>query len=114
MIEARMRRAPAPARLVLLTLFSGLITVLAQPGGFDPGFHRYSVFDRPVFAIALQSDGTVLVGGAFTTVTGVPRPGIARVNSHGSLDPSFDPGLGVEGNDSGVYAMAVYTNGTHV
>ncbi|MGC3957257.1 MAG: delta-60 repeat domain-containing protein [Verrucomicrobiota bacterium] len=44
--------------------------------------------------ILLQPDGKILVGGRFVQVNGVPRNRIARLNSDGSLDPSFDPGLG--------------------
>jgi len=66
----------------------------AQPGALDPGFYRYSVFDGVVYALAAQPDGNLLVGGAFTHVTGIGRQGIARVRSNGSLDPAFDPGIG--------------------
>ena len=39
----------------------------------------------------------VLVGGSFSTVNGVSRNGIARLNSNGSLDSSFDTGTGADG-----------------
>jgi len=35
-----------------------------------------------------------LIGGAFSTYNGIPRNGIARLNTDGSLDTSFDPGTG--------------------
>ena len=50
-------------------------------------------------AIALQPNGQIVFGGNFTTVQpnekGVAsdRSDIARVNSDGSIDPSFDPSL---------------------
>src|SRR5678815_422072 len=69
--------------------------------------------DRVVYALTTQPDGKVLVGGAFTSVTGVPRRGIARVNTSGSLDSTFNPGIGIEGKGAAVYAMASYTNGTN-
>src|SRR5262245_53434618 len=112
MIAARTRHVSAPLSLALLTLFGEVAGLRAQPGSFDPDFYRYSVFNQTVFAVARQPDGKVLVGGAFTGVTGVPRKGIARVHSNGRLDTSFDPGLGVEGLDAGVYAIQIYTNGT--
>jgi uncharacterized delta-60 repeat protein len=47
-----------------------------------------------VSSIALQPDGKILIAGAFTTYNGVSRNGIARVNTDGSLDTTFDPGSG--------------------
>jgi uncharacterized delta-60 repeat protein len=42
-----------------------------------------------VFALALQSDGKVLIGGFFTTVNSTARNRIARLNTDGTLDTSF-------------------------
>lgn len=41
------------------------------------------------FALALQPDGKILVGGSFTQVNGAPRNHVARLNSDGTLDPAF-------------------------
>src|SRR5689334_12161806 len=38
-------------------------------------------------------DGRILVGGSFTLVNGVNKQSLAMLNSDGSLDPSFNPGL---------------------
>ena len=58
---------------------------------FDPGA------SGDVFALAAQSDGKILVAGAFTALGGggtgtAPRNRIGRLNADGSLDTSFDPG----------------------
>ncbi len=45
-------------------------------------------------AVVLQPDGKVLVGGDFTSVDDVPRNRIARLNTNGTLDATFDPGSG--------------------
>ena len=42
-----------------------------------------------VNTIAWATDGTLLVGGAFTFVDGEPRSGLARVLADGRLDPTF-------------------------
>ncbi|MBL8804469.1 MAG: delta-60 repeat domain-containing protein [Planctomycetes bacterium] len=47
-------------------------------------------------AIALQPDGRVIIAGEFNVFDGVPRERIARLNADGSLDTSFDPGLGFD------------------
>jgi uncharacterized delta-60 repeat protein len=49
-----------------------------------------SMFDG-VQATALQPDGKILIGGSFTTVLGVGRNNIARLNPDGTLDTAFDP-----------------------
>ena len=50
-------------------------------------------------SLALQGDGKVLVGGAFVSVNGLARTGIARLNTDGSLDGSFAPALSRVGVD---------------
>jgi uncharacterized delta-60 repeat protein len=44
-----------------------------------------------VSTIAVQADGKILVGGSFTTVNGVSKNNLARLNPNGSLDSSFTP-----------------------
>ncbi len=56
------------------------------------GFTGGSVED-----ITLQSDGKIIATGSFTSYNGVTRNKIARINTDGSLDTSFDPGAGVGG-----------------
>jgi uncharacterized delta-60 repeat protein len=46
-----------------------------------------------VESLALQPDGKILVGGSFTAVHGVSRPGVARLESNGALDATFNPVL---------------------
>ncbi len=65
--------------------------------------------------VTLQSDGKILIGGKFDTVDGTARKGIARLNSDGSVDQSFQPGAGIHWNfnpmESLVHAVAVQTDG---
>jgi hypothetical protein len=42
----------------------------------------------------LQPDGKLLIGGVFTSVNGVARGRVARLNADGSLDMGFNPGEG--------------------
>lgn len=60
---------------------------------FDPGA------DVRVAAFAVQAGGRILVGGYFTKLGGggtgtTTRNGIGRLNVDGSLDTSFNPGVG--------------------
>ena len=45
--------------------------------------------DFNIESLFLQSDGRIVIGGAFSNVRGVSRPGVARLLPNGSLDPSF-------------------------
>src|SRR5688572_21772782 len=53
--------------------------------GFDPNA------DGVVRVVVVQPDGKILIGGDFTTVLGVARSRIARLNPNGTLDTAFDP-----------------------
>lgn len=64
--------------------------------------------DNVVYAVALQPDGKILIGGLFTQVQGTARKGIARLFANGLLDPSFNPGAGAS---DAVYSIAVQTDG---
>lgn len=93
-----------------------------QPDGqvdasFQPGA---IVHERPsetklgyIRTILPLSDGKVLVGGWFTTVQGLRRNGVARLNPDGSLDATFDPGSGVMNGrgESSVSTMALQPDG---
>jgi len=83
-------------------------TSYAQSGALDLTFDPGSGADGPVLAIAIQSDGKVLLGGDFNNYNGVSRFGIARLNVDGSLDATFNPGTGF---DNEVRSLAVASDG---
>jgi uncharacterized delta-60 repeat protein len=70
------------------------IARLNADGSLDMSFNPGVSFDNDVFALAVQSDGRIVVGGLFRLFGGVARGGIARLNTDGSLDTSFFPGAG--------------------
>jgi len=73
--------------VMLTTLLS--LSALAD-GDLDPGFAPRIFKAGQVSAILAQTDGKILIAGEFKTVNVVSRSGIARLNSDGSLDASFD------------------------
>ena len=76
-------------------------------GGMDATFADPVIDSFAVHALAVQPDGKILVGGAFTSVGAQPRHGLARLNVDGSLDTSFaDPGI-----DGDVLALALQADG---
>ena len=68
-----------------------------QPSGTnDPSFHTISVeVSAQVGSILPQEDGKLLITGDFSFVSGVPRPGVARLHSNGALDSTFTPTDGI-------------------
>jgi len=98
-------------RLIVLCgfLLQLLRPALAQsPTVVDPSFDTSLGANDDVFAIALQPDGKVLIAGQFTQVNATTRPYIARLNSNGSLDLSFDP---TNSPNFTVYALALQPDG---
>ncbi len=61
-------------------------------GSFDPTYTPQ--LNQSANLLAIQPDGKLLLGGRFTTVNGLSRPSLARLNLDGTLDRSFDPGTG--------------------
>lgn len=57
-----------------------------------------------VNAAVVQADGKILIGGSFSTVAGVARNRLARLNVTGVLDPAFNPNAGSWVNALGLQA----------
>lgn len=84
---------------ILLFFFCLIIIALqAQDGVLDLNFNTGSGSNgTEITEMGLQKDGKIIVIGDFTTYDNFPRKGIARLNSNGSIDESFNPGSGFEG-----------------
>lgn len=81
---------------------------LNADGSVDQTFGLGNGINNAVFALALQNDGRILVGGQFTQVDLTQRFNLARLNTNGSLDTTFDPGIGPNGD---VNAIVVQPDG---
>jgi uncharacterized delta-60 repeat protein len=84
------------------------IARLNSDGSIDLTFNPGTGADFSVNALSLQSDGKILIGGVFTTYNGASRNNIARLNTDGSLDFSFNPGTG---SDNVINSIALQSNG---
>jgi uncharacterized delta-60 repeat protein len=62
-----------------------------------------------IFYTALQPDGKILITGNFTNYNGVARNGIARLNTNGTLDVTFNVGGGLN-NGSWGRSLLVQSN----
>ena len=74
------------------------IARLNSNGSVDNGFNPLAGTDGPVYALALQPNGNILVGGSFHTVEGYELHNLVRLLPSGALDPEFFPGTGTDGS----------------
>jgi uncharacterized delta-60 repeat protein len=98
------------------------IARLNSDGSLDTSFNPGTGLTNVIRSICIQPDGKIIIGGDFTTYNGVSRNRIARLNSDGSLDTSFNPGTGADqfirfltiGLDSKIIIVGDFTkyNGT--
>jgi uncharacterized delta-60 repeat protein len=70
----------------------GYLTRVNNDGSIDNTFSGFSGANSGIRAIAIQPDNKILIGGSFSTINGMPRTRIARLNADGSLDETFNPG----------------------
>ena len=70
---------------------------LNSDGSLDASFNPEGGPDVPPSIILVLPDGRILIAGSFSSFGGVDRAGLARLNTDGSLDATFDPGSGVSG-----------------
>jgi uncharacterized delta-60 repeat protein len=100
----------------LFTIFNGVtvnrIVRLNSDGTRDTAFttNTGTAFNSTVNAIAIQSDGKIVIGGDFTTFNGTTVNRIARLNSDGTRDTAFTTNTGT-GFDSAVFAIAIQSDG---
>jgi uncharacterized delta-60 repeat protein len=80
-------------------------------GAMDTNFVGTTEFaayptDGRVYAMALQPDGKVLLGGIFNTLCGTARKHLGRLNANGTLDTAFNPGA-----EGYVYCLTLQADG---
>ena len=83
------------------------IVRLNSDGSVDNYFYSGDGFDERVVSVTVQEDGKILAGGFFTTYAGTPQNRIIRLNSDGTIDNSFDTGVGISGN---VHSIIIQDN----
>jgi uncharacterized delta-60 repeat protein/uncharacterized repeat protein (TIGR01451 family) len=84
------------------------IARLNADGSLDTSFNLGTGANAVIFSIVLQDDGKIIIGGEFTSYNSISRNRIARLNTDGSIDTSFNPGTGL--NDY-VYTIAINSSG---
>ena len=71
---------------VLAGTLAGVPNSQAQSDQLDPTFIPPTVGGGWANALAVQPDGQILIAGSFTSVNGMVRNGVARLNGDGTLD----------------------------
>lgn len=103
----------------ILTQFNNItrnrIARINPDGSLDTTFNPnidFGVSGATLYTVAIQSDGKILFGGEFVAINGASIRRIARLNTDGSLDSSFNSGNvgagGVSWNISnGIYKISI-------
>jgi len=94
---------------IAISTFAFTLSAHGQIAALDPSFAQQGTgLSAQVNAVAVQNDGKIIVAGSFSDYNGIGRKGIARLNADGSLDPTFNPGLGF---NAAVNSIALQTDG---
>ncbi|MCC3158975.1 T9SS type A sorting domain-containing protein [Hymenobacter sp. 15J16-1T3B] len=105
LVEAYARTTSTATSRVMRLLANGTVDAsftaltLTNPSGSNSSTYR-------TYALALQPDGKILLGGAFGAVGGTPRANLARLNADGTIDTGFTPAA-LTGT---VFSLAVQPN----
>jgi uncharacterized delta-60 repeat protein len=81
---------------------------LNADGTRDTSFLLGEGFNGDIRAIAIQSDGKILVGGDFQNYKGSTQNRLIRLNSNGTKDTTFDIGTGFNGD---IRAITIQSDG---
>ncbi len=77
------------------TFYNGVVRLNpdgSQDTAFVPATTSSSTKFTSIYALTLQADGKILIGGSIFTAGRTTPTGVARLNSDGSLDAAFDSG----------------------
>ena len=77
--------------------FRNLVRLEAD-GSIDPTFQPGTGPSSTVKAMRLLPNGQIMIAGEFTQYDGTEQHTVARLNTNGTLDAGFDPGIGVDAN----------------
>ena len=76
---------------------TNIVRLNAADGAVDTTFDIGSGANNLIRDVAIEPSGKVVIGGEFTEFNGTNRSFVARLNFDGTLDTTFDPGVGPNG-----------------
>ncbi|MCW5553464.1 MAG: immunoglobulin domain-containing protein [Verrucomicrobiae bacterium] len=97
------QRIGSQAAVKCLFLLSALVALTAHAQTLDS---LNLGANNVVNALAIQTDGKILVGGSFTNFGGLARSYLARINTNGTVDTTF-----TNGANNTVNSLVVQTDG---
>ncbi|VXB96707.1 conserved exported hypothetical protein [Flavobacterium sp. 9AF] len=83
------------------------ITRLNPNGTIDSSFNSGTGANGPIYSVTSQQDGKILIGGEFSNYNGTTVYGIARLNTNGTIDNSFN--VNTNANEY-IYAINILPN----
>jgi uncharacterized delta-60 repeat protein len=89
-----------PTNATLGSAVTAVVTIIddessnVPAGSLDTTFESAVGANNPIYALALQPDGNLIVGGDFTRFNNITRNRLARLLPEGSLDATFNVGFG--------------------
>jgi uncharacterized delta-60 repeat protein len=90
----------------------GRFVRLNSDGAMDTAFttNTGTGANSSILSVAIQSDGKILVGGAFTAWNGITVGRFVRLNSDGAMDTAFTTNTGTGANSS-ILSVAIQSDG---
>jgi len=87
------------------------IARLNSDGSLDNTFNPGTGANASIYSMTFEDNGKIIIAGTFRSYNGISRKCIARLNSNGALDTTFNPGIGINGNAPYLSKTAFQTNG---
>jgi uncharacterized delta-60 repeat protein len=91
---------------------SNRIVRINTDGTRDTTFNVGTGFNVQAYKVIVQSDGKIVISGAFTTYSGSSQSGIIRLNTDGTRDTTFNVGNGINNNPA--YALSLQSDGKYI
>ena len=88
----------------------GSVDATFNPAAFT-SYASISGANMSVYTTLLQPDGRIIIGGTFDKYNNNSRRGIARINTDGSLDNTFNVGTGLQGGNGEAFSLALQPDG---
>ena len=114
---AQLRLQP-DGRILVLEKTEGRLVRVNPDGTLDSSFQPVTheggnQYTPGIYAVDLRPDARIVIGGSFSTVSGVARDCVARLFHNGRVDPGFVPGAGEpDTNSLGLnFSARVYVTG---
>ena len=98
------------ASILIIVFFLYINVSNGQSGALDLTFNVGTGANGNVETISIQPDGKAIIAGSFSSYNNITRGGIARLNTDGSLDSTFNSGIGIGCTSNNTYNPQITTS----